>query len=142
MTSFANGKPVTCVRATATAELDAQLGGVRTLRLDGSGVADKAGFLSRVERDLPMPPGLHPHNWDALADCLWGSFTTMDDDEVAIVWERADELLDSSLSTFLQAVDTLNGLARSALTTEYGFSHPMVVRLFLVGKASSFDDLP
>lgn len=137
--AFDERSVVTCVPTSARPQLLGELEGVRTLHLDGGGVVDKPGFLARVERDLPMPGGLRPGNWDALADVLWGSFGAMPETEVALVWDDAHVLLEASLSTFLQALAILVSVAGSVATTETGFPHEMAVRLFLVGDGSNFD---
>lgn len=136
--------PLTCVNQASWAALDEALGrwGHRVFFLSGDQVTDKQSLLAQVERDLPMPAGLHPHNWDALADCLWGGLAEVSSERVAIVWTHAQTLLEADLQTFLTAVGIFTSLARQVLTTEHGFPHIMELNVFLIGTGSNFPAYP
>jgi hypothetical protein len=136
--------PVSCFHQSSLTQLQQALerAGYRVLRLEGAEATDKESFLAQVERDLPMPEGLDPGNWDAFADCLWGGLRELDDGRVAVVWTHAEVLLEHNLQTLLKAVGILTDTVRSVSTTEYGFSHDMLLRIVLIGDGPMFPPFP
>ena len=99
-------------RAFASVEADLKSDGFYVLQLDGSSAVDKSTFLAAVERDLPVSPGLHAKNWDALIDVLSDGLDRADADRVAVVWRRADRLETADLQVFVNAVLALTVVVR------------------------------
>jgi len=110
----------------------------RAFYLQGESIIDKKTLLAKVEKDLPMPVGLRPHNWDAFVDCLRGGLSSLAQERVAIVWIDAHVMLGSDLQDFLIAIRSLTDVARYINTGGSGVSHEMQVYIFLVGNSSSF----
>jgi len=110
----------------------------RAFYLQGESIIDKKTLLAKVEKDLPMPVGLRPHNWDAFVDCLRGGLSSLAQERVAIVWIDAHVMLGSDLQDFLIAIRSLTDVARYINTGGSGVSHEMQVHIFLVGNSSSF----
>lgn len=115
--------------------------GAHILYLHGDNIHDAASFLRQVERELPMPPELEPHNWDAFADCLWSGLAEIAAAHVAVLWTEADRMLHGGLPDLLTAVSCFEQTARSVGTTEYGFPHPLLFQVFLLGEGENFPPL-
>ncbi len=110
----------------------------RAFYLHGESITNKKTLLDKVEKDLPMPVGLRPHNWDAFVDCLRGGLSSLAEERVAIIWIDAHVMLGSDLQDFLIAIRSLTDVARYVNTGEADVSHEMQVHIFLVGNSSSF----
>ncbi len=128
---------ITCAATSSGSALIEALeaGRYTVLRLDGSGVRDKASFLRQLELDLPGPDDISTGNWDAAADWLWQLFSKVDDDQIAIVWSDAHVLLESSLETLLTGVTMITEVAAMK------FSRPKHIIVCLVGDGETFPEL-
>lgn len=102
---------------------------------------DKASLLARVEADLPMPEGLHPHNWDALSDCLWGTVTSLDADRVALIWDRTDVLAGADLEALITAATIIERLVDDVASPPPGSRRSVILRAFLLGEGPMFHSL-
>ncbi|MDQ1568172.1 MAG: hypothetical protein QOF96_3052 [Actinomycetota bacterium] len=116
---------------------DLEAAGADIVELDGTTIHDKATFLAAVEASVPMPPGLTPHNWDALRDVLWRWLLGVGEGRVALVWRDAHELESRDLNTFLEAVLILHGVALRSHDSGTGQAAASLY-LVVAGNATNF----
>ncbi len=107
--------------------------------LKGSEIHDEQTFLAQAGQDFPMPAGLHPKTWSGFTDGLWEGLGGIKENQVAIIWTHADNMLSGGLSDLIKALDCLTTLARQVYNpTETGFSREMILKIFLVGDGPNF----
>jgi hypothetical protein len=109
-------------------------GGYALREFSTTQAADPQGLFDEISPQLGFRT---PHNWSAFSDLLPNALLPDDDegDRVAVLWAHADHLVQTSLGTFLTAVDVLVGLARQAYEQE------LHMILFLLGDGPNFPPL-
>ncbi len=121
---LAGERPGTVLRATGVsaptggleagrAERLAARAGWRAVRLETTGVADKAALLARVQQDLALPDWFG-RNWDALADALTEVGHPVG---TLLVWTGWSELSEADPQAFATALEVL---AERSTTTDGG----------------------
>jgi hypothetical protein len=135
---------VTCVNQKCLDALKCLLAenGFRIFELDGASIGDKISLFVKAGEHLPHENGLIARNsWDALIDTLWGGLAELNAERVAFIWTHAEKMLEHSLTDMLIANDCFQHLASEVATTEHGFPHPMLLKIFLVGVGENFPAL-
>ena len=132
---------VTLINKASLPDLEAALSEWRyhSLYLKGDVVHDEQTFLAQATQDLPMPVGLRPKSWSGFMDGLWEGLGGIKENQVAIIWTHADNMLSGGLSDLIKALDCLTTLARQVYNpTETGFSREMTLKVFLIGDGPNF----
>jgi len=106
--------------------------------VDGAGVVDRDGLMSRFADAFGLSPEPGSWIWPALADSIWGALQRMDASRVLVVLTHADELAARSIDEVLTLVLLFADLDRQVSTAE---GSPRAIRLSLVllGDSPAFD---
>lgn len=114
------------VYATTDADLDtlaalARDAGLRVLRVDLRGCADKRTLLARLAAQLDFPPGFG-RNWDALSDALRDLSWQPAASGYALLLESAETLRGGDAAEFGTLLDILDEVAGSWRTAGVPFA--------------------
>jgi len=129
-----------CVReGDSTILLDClKRAGFTVLTLDGKVVFDGPSFFAEAIRMLPLDPPLSGNvNWDVFSDSLWGGIDQLGLKQIAIVWRRAENMVQADLLEFLLAFDCLKNMA-STIDHSREVKFTIKVLPFLTGEGTSF----
>jgi hypothetical protein len=116
----------------------------KVYELDGSRIEDAQTFFQIATDVLPLDPPLTQGgqvNWDALSDSMWGGLDRLGEPRVAIVWTRAERMLDHGLPDLLVASTCFQDVAVSVHSPQDGISTIVDLLVFLVGEGDNFKGL-
>jgi len=123
------------VRSSDYEELKGLLGaaGLRIMELDGGNVFDKKTFLEAASKQLLN--GLQEHNWSSFEDLLRSEVWSLEAESVALVWTKADRMLDGGLSALITVADIFTNMSRQC------YAKNRLFVTFLVGDGTNFPPL-
>ena len=105
--------------------------------VDGAGVVDRDGLMSRFADAFALSPEPGGWIWPALADSIWGALHRMGASRVLVVLTHADELSDRSMNELLTLVLLFADLDRQVSTAD-GSSPAIRLSLVLLGDGLAF----
>ncbi len=137
---------LSCVSAQSLDALETVLREMdyKIFEINGSRIEDAETFFLIATDVLPLDPPLTLGgrvNWDALSDSMWGGLDRLGEPRVAIVWTRAERMLDHGLSDLLIASYCFRDVAISVHDPQTGISTIVDLLIFLVGEGNNFKAL-
>jgi barstar (barnase inhibitor) len=133
--------PTTCVNSDCLSEIRDALSamGFRVFELDGGKISDLSSFFQEIIHVLPNNPPLSGRpNLDAFLDSVWEGMDELGEDNVALLWTNADNMLGGSLQGLFVVSDCLQEIARSLRTSPSRNAKGFSLQVFLFGSGSDF----
>jgi len=113
--------------------------GFRVFELDGVNVSDLSSFFREIIHVLPNNPPLSGGpNLDAFLDSVWEGLHELGEDNVALLWTHADNMLGGSLQELFVVSDCLQEIARSLRTSPSRNSKRFSLQVFLFSDGPDF----
>ena len=107
--------------------------------INGETIIDDKTFFKVVSETLPLNPKLSGKvNYDAFVDSFWEGLVDQGDEEVAVIWYEAQNMIEHGVGDLLKISECFHDLAHSLLK-ENGQDKSISLFVFLVGKGRNFD---
>ncbi|MCX7748961.1 MAG: barstar family protein [Clostridia bacterium] len=109
------------------------------LEIDGDCIYDSKTFFKAVKDSLPFDPPISGKvNWDAFSDSLWEGIMNLENQKVAIVWTKAENMLNYGLGGLIDAIRALTDVSTSLYNDAENDKERVTLTIFLIGKGNNF----
>ena len=136
-------QPVTFVNTADLDQLKAALKewGFQLYELEGRQVRDEESLFDQAAKDWPHPSYLTPHNWAALADCLWTALVENPTPKVVLLWTEAQNMLQGGLPVLVEGIDVVSSSLKKVGKNSKDPANAYY-RLVVSGDGPNFPPLP
>lgn len=136
-------QPVTYINQSDLGQLKAALKewDFQLYELDGKAVRDAESLFEQAGKDWPHPSYLTPHNWAALADCLWTALVENPQPRIVLLWAEAHNMLQGGLPALIEGIEVVTSNLKKVAKAHKDPSN-IYYRLVVSGEGPNFPPLP